>query len=226
MHWRQRAAFRLAPRLSSGQSRSFFDKVGRDWEQAWRQNVTPWDLRGTVCPPLVEAIEKGRLPTKDKRVLVPGCGSGMECYFLAAMGCTGVTGIDISETAVKAARENILKASSKDGVAIGELNSRLSLVQADYFTFEAEHKFDWMFDYLFFAALDPPMRAAWAQSTSRMLAQDGCIATLVFPLWEPGVDPNVGPPYPVTVQDYEQVLNPLGFAVSEIEKVSGEAVTF
>ncbi|XP_028100614.1 probable thiol methyltransferase 2 isoform X3 [Camellia sinensis] len=102
----------------------------------------------------------------------------------------------------------------------GSLSS--SLPNADYFTFLKEDFFTWrptelfdlIFDYTFFCAIEPDMRSAWASQMRDLLKPDGELITLMFPV----SDHVGGPPYKVSVADYEEFLNPIGLkAVSIVD---------
>lgn len=171
------------------------------WEKCWEQELTPWDL-GQPTPVIVHLHQTGALP--KGRTMVPGCGRG---YDVVAMACPDryVVGVDLSDKAIKKAIE---------------LSS--SLPNADYFTFLKEDFFTWhptelfdlIFDYTFFCAIDPGMRSAWASRMEYLLKPDGELITLMFPI----SDHVGGPPYKVSIADYEEVLHPLGFkAVSIVE---------
>ncbi len=188
----------------------FFDKANRDWEKAWQMKLTPWDLKGTVVPPLVDAINSGIILPPGKKALVPGCGSGYECIYLRQAGFSKVIGLDLSVTAVDVANRMLEKSPVNDGVEFRV---------ADFFAFESE-KFDFIFDYLFFAALDPPLREKWGVSMKRLLdSNNGILATLIFPLRRENEDPNTGPPYPVVLNDYERVLSKHNFELIKVDEV-------
>ncbi|KAL7219476.1 hypothetical protein ACSBR2_012513 [Camellia fascicularis] len=171
------------------------------WEKCWQLGLTPWDL-GQPTPVMVHLHQAGALP--KGRALVPGCGSGHD---VVAIACPEryVVGLDISDEAIKKAIE---------------LSS--SLPNADYFTFLKEDFFTWrptelfdlIFDYTFFCAIEPDMRSAWASQMRDLLKPDGELITLMFPI----SDHVGGPPYKVSVADYEEFLNPIGFkAVSIVD---------
>jgi methyl halide transferase len=179
----------------------FFDKASRNWETAWQLNLTPWDLKGGVTPPLKEIFDKP--PNFEisylskRRALVPGCGSGYDCAFLAELGFQSVTGLDISSTAIQIAQENTKSLNL----------SHLQFEVADFFHYQPSEPFDFIFDYLFFAALDPPCRLSWAKSMTQLLRPStGLLVTLIFPLKQLKDDANTGPPYPVLLTDYQQYL--------------------
>jgi SAM-dependent methyltransferase len=193
-----------------GSIRPFFDKVSRNWEQAWQQSVTPWDLKGTVCPPLVEVVSRGRIQSQGKRALIPGCGSGYECIYLRKSGFQEVTGLDLSDTAINSAKENLQRQAGVDKVHFQVVN---------FFEYKGPYQFEFIFDYLFFSAIEPSCRNKWAESITSNLSPDGVLATLVFPMKIENDDSLIGPPYPVTIEDYIAVLHPLGIHIDSIEKV-------
>eukprot|EP01033_Poteriospumella_lacustris_P004451 gene4451-3183_t len=163
--------------------KNFFDQASRDWDKAWQMNLTPWDLKGTVTPPLKQLFDE------------------------TSLGYQSVTGLDISPTAIQFATENIKNSNPQK-----KLPGNLKMKVADFFKYEAPegHKYDFIFDYLFFAALDAPLRSRWADSMTRLLApQRGYLATLIFPLAPPNISAEErakGPPYPVSIEDYHAEL--------------------
>ncbi|RHY68587.1 hypothetical protein DYB34_008831 [Aphanomyces astaci] len=202
--------------------RHFFDKVGRDWEKAWTQQVTPWELQG-VNPSFVEGLALLPPSTNDPQVggrrkaLVPGCGSGFDLLHLHAQGWDA-TGLDISSTAIDVARSNL-----------GRDANSITLVQADFFAPSTPsvqpHSFDLIYDYLFFAAIDPSMRAACAARFHALLRPDtGRLVTLLFPLAPPplplsyssissSTSTDQGPPYVLSLDDYRHILEPAGLVL-------------
>ena len=189
---------------------SFFDAANRDWEKAWQMNITPWDLKGTVCPALVDGVQQGKIKTEGQRALIPGCGAGYECVFLKNAGFQHVVGLDLSQTAVDVAKKHASEAGIKG----------IDYEVADFFNYKVQ-PFDFIFDYLFFAALDPPLRTQWADSMARLVQPEtGILATLIFPVCQPNDDPTKGPPYPVKLEDYEQLLMDRKFKLIEVNKVS------
>ncbi|KAK3148789.1 hypothetical protein QOZ80_3AG0208690 [Eleusine coracana subsp. coracana] len=171
------------------------------WSRCWNEGVTPWDL-GQPTPAAVELVKSGTLPGDAATVLVPGCGAGYDVVALSGAG-RFVVGLDICETAIQKAKQ---WSSAADG-------SFFTFVAADFFTWEPPEKFDIIFDYTFFCALDPSLRQAWAKRMSELLKPDGELITLMY-LAE---GQESGPPFNTTVLDYEMVLNPLGFVINSIQ---------
>ncbi|KAK5804412.1 hypothetical protein E1A91_A09G181600v1 [Gossypium mustelinum] len=171
------------------------------WEESWKQGVTPWDL-GRPTPVILHLHHSGSLPMG--RVLVPGCGTG---YDVVAMACPGryVVGLDISEEAIKKAKQMSSSLPNADN---------FTFIEADFFSWRPTDLFDLIFDYTFFCAILPEMRSAWAQQIQNFLKPDGELVTLMFPM----DDHAGGPPFKVSIEDYEEVLHPMGFkAVSIVD---------
>ncbi|ESQ39020.1 hypothetical protein EUTSA_v10001619mg [Eutrema salsugineum] len=169
------------------------------WEKCWEAGATPWDLGGPT-PIIVHLAETGSLP--NGRALVPGCGTG---YDVVAMACPDryVVGLDVSKTAVER--------SSKRFSSLPNAKY-FSFLSEDFFTWEPAEKFDLIFDYTFFCAFEPSVRPLWAQRVDKLLKPGGELITLMFPIDER----SGGPPYKVSVSEYEKVLIPLGFEAISI----------
>ncbi|KAF8393720.1 hypothetical protein HHK36_019918 [Tetracentron sinense] len=183
--------------LISAQRKRLAMKGG--WEECWEQELTPWDL-GQPTPMILHLHQTGVLP--KGRALVPGCGSGHD---VVAIACPEryVVGLDISDNAIKKARE--LSSSLPNA-------NYLTFIKADFFTLHPAELFDLIFDYTFFCAIVPHMRSAWASQVRDILKPDGELITLMFPI----SDHDGGPPYKVSVADYEEVLHPMGFKAISI----------
>ncbi|KAL9240725.1 hypothetical protein vseg_014911 [Gypsophila vaccaria] len=169
------------------------------WNKCWEEGLSPWDLGQPT--PILQHLVRNDVLLKG-RALVPGCGSGYDVVTLASPE-RYVVGLDISEIALKKARE--LASTSPNG-------SCFSFLQEDFFTWNPTELFDLVFDYTFFCAIEPKMRSAWASRMAALLKPDGELITLMFPI----DDHDGGPPYKVSVTDYETVLHPLGFQATSI----------
>ncbi|XP_073309425.1 thiocyanate methyltransferase 1-like [Primulina huaijiensis] len=169
------------------------------WDRCWEEELTPWDLGGAT-PVLLHLYNTGDLP--KGRALVPGCGSG---YDVVAIACSEryVVGIDISDNAIAKATE--LSCASPNA-------EHFTFLKEDFFTWHPAELFDLIFDYTFFCAIEPDMRSAWASKTHDLLKPDGELITLMYPI----EDREGGPPYKVSVADYEDVLHPAGFRATSI----------
>lgn len=192
--------YRILISSNSSSNRFFFDQVGRNWENAWSQQVTPWET-GTVTKPLIEFMNIGKVSiTPASRALIPGCGSGHDCIYLANCGFGEVVGIDLSKTAIEKCNQN-----AKKHITDVSVLDRIKFQDADFFCYH-NGNFDFIFDYLFFSALDKPFRRDWAKSMQiNMKRGSGVLVTLMFPIAPSPIayDNITGPPYPVTIEDYK-----------------------
>ncbi|CAA7050536.1 unnamed protein product [Microthlaspi erraticum] len=172
---------------------------GGHWEKCWEAGDTPWDL-GTPTPIIAHLVKTGSLP--NGRALVPGCGTGYDVVEMASPD-RYVVGLDLSKTAVE--RSTKLFASSPNA-------KHFSFLAGDFFTWEPAEKFDLIFDYTFFCAIEPSMRPQWAEKMDKLLNPGGELLTLMCPL----NDISGNPPYQSAVADYEKCLIPLGFEATSI----------
>jgi SAM-dependent methyltransferase len=164
------------------------------WEDAWREGRTGWDA-GAAAPALVDLLADGTTPRG--RALVPGCGSGYDVFALARTGYDA-TGLDVAPTA--SARFESLRATA------GVDPAKARLLVSDFFEYRPDERFDFVWDYTFFCAIEPDLRAAWGRHVDALLAPGGELATLVFPLdgWEGRTDP----PYRISVPMLAAALGP------------------
>lgn len=152
-----------------------------DWQTAWNEGRTPWD-EGQSAPALRQLLEEERVPIG--RVFVPGCGAGYDLATLAHRD-REVIGLDLSEDA----RAAFIDAHSG-------LPGPVTYEVGDFFGYAPPEGFDFVWDYTFFCALDPPQRAAWATVMTRLLKSNGMLATLLFP-YADSIPDKTGPPYPI-----------------------------
>ena len=145
----------------------------RDWEEAYR-GVPPWDIGRPQ--PAIEALVHDReiLPGK---VLDVGCGTGENALLLARHG-SEVTGIDLVEEAVKAARA---KAAERHVAASFAVGNALDLDQLF-----GEGSFDTVIDSGLFHALSDEERPVYARQVGWALRPGGGYFALCFSDKEPG----------------------------------------
>ncbi len=181
------------------------------WAVLWEQEMTLWDLKGAtkvLSAEFTKGVVAGRLSLSGA-CLVPGCGSAYDVKALAHAGVRRVVGIDIVPLAVERAA----------GI-VGEGLPNVELLTGDFFADErlVPASFAWAFDYTFFCALPPSLRAAWGKRTAELLEPGGRLLTLAFPMGSDDVasDPlTPGPPHTVSLSEYAKALNPHGVTVEE-----------
>ncbi len=181
-----------------------------DWETKWLAEQTPWDT-GVPAPALCDWLQATR--RKPQRVLVPGAGGGHDAFALAKAGWQ-VTALDISPTAV----EQLLAQARK--MELDNLQAHAGdFLDPGFITTLGEFEAIW--DYTFLCALPLASRPVWAEHMTQLLAADGELLTLIFPIKAVGGRrDDEGPPYRLTPQDVQALLAPLGFAAAELRPVA------
>ncbi|SJX60042.1 uncharacterized protein SRS1_06413 [Sporisorium reilianum f. sp. reilianum] len=197
------------------------------WDQAWINSTTPWDAdrpqpalvellagahdvdanvpdRGGNLVPVSQVIPKG-----DGVAVVPGCGRGYDARVFAERGMTSY-GVDISSTAVGAANKWLNGQNLHP-----DLDAKINFAEADFFTLGTSKSVvtalskpgqaTLAYDYTFLCAIPPSLRSSWAETYTRLLAKDGILIALVFPIHgdRPG-----GPPFSISPQLVRELLGP------------------
>jgi hypothetical protein len=96
-----------------------------------------------------------------------------------------VVGVDLSEDA-----RNAFLRSHPD------LPGNVVYEVIDFFSFAPKERFDFVWDYTFFCALDPGKRVDWGEMMRRLIKPGGLLATLLFPFEDP-ISDREGPPWPI-----------------------------
>jgi len=156
-------------------------------------------------------VQEGRVP--PGRALVPGCGRGYDVALLAAAD-RHATGLDFAPAAVAAARA-FLAAEHPEALPF------LAIERADFFAHAAENTaaYDFVFDYTFLCALQPPRRADWGRAMAALIKPGGVLLTMQYPLRSPPGraedDFATGPPFLLTPGLYADLLGPAFALVDE-----------
>ncbi|HWN90104.1 MAG TPA: methyltransferase domain-containing protein [Verrucomicrobiae bacterium] len=175
------------------------------WEGLYAEHQDGWEL-GEAAPSLGAWLAAGRTFThagaspraaamsRSPHIAVPGCGRGHDARLLARHGYA-VTGFDFADAAIAEAR----------GLAARE-RLAVAFEQRDIFTLGADYagRFDAVWEYTCFCAIDPDRRAEYAQVLQAILRPGGILLACFYPLRE-GTD---GPPFPVSREGIETVLEP------------------
>ena len=157
------------------------------WDSQYQNNETGWDLNG-VSPPLKEFIDT--LTDKGMSILIPGCGNAYEAEYLLDKGFTNVTLIDISSSLVERLNEKFT-------------GRPIQILHADFF--DHQGKYDLILEQTFFCAIDPSLRARYANKSFNLLNEGGRVAGLMF-----GVEfEKAGPPFGGKKEDYAKLFEPL-----------------
>jgi cyclopropane fatty-acyl-phospholipid synthase-like methyltransferase len=157
------------------------------WENRYQENNTGWDI-GYASTPIVEYLNS--LKNKELKILIPGCGNGHEAEWAQKNGFSNVHILDFAASAI----ENFKK-------RYPEFNTE-HLHQEDFF--EHQDKYDLIIEQTFFCAIDPALRARYAQKMHQLLNDNGLLVGLLFDASFPA-----GPPFGGNKEEYDTYFSPL-----------------
>ncbi|KAL4857926.1 Protein LOW PSII ACCUMULATION 1 [Chlorella vulgaris] len=163
-------------------------------------------------PALTHLLTTGAVELAGRRMLVPGCGRGYDLIAFLRSGVAEAVGLELSTSAQQQAEAYLQQQLT------AEEKAHAKVVAGDFFKWQGEAPFEAGYDYTFFCALHPTMRQDWAAAWARHLKPDALLVCLAFPLNHT----QEGPPWPVTVDDYKQLLLPQGFELVSEEPVPPE----
>jgi len=127
----------------------------------------PWNIE---TPPnaLVELVESGKV--KPCKTIDLGCGTGNYAIYLASIGFE-VTGIDISPTAIKIAKENAKKKGVKCNFLVTDVLGNLD---------EVKETFDFAYDWELLHHIFPEQRKKYVENVYRILNPKGKYLSVCF----------------------------------------------
>lgn len=172
------------------------------WDTRYQNDVTPWDA-GHVP----DALRRhARTFPPGARILIPGCGSAYELYYLLENGFDALA-IDFSPAAVARAKAKLDCFADR-------------VREADFFDFDHGERFDVMYERAFLCALPRKMWQAYAARSASLLKPHGIIAGFFF------FDDNPkGPPFGTSREELDALLTPF-FEQTEDEAVSDSIPVF
>jgi SAM-dependent methyltransferase len=131
------------------------------------QEEIPWDIK---APPdaLIELVESGRV--RPCVTIDLGCGTGNYAIYLAGVGFD-VTGIDISETAIRAAKENAGIKGAKCKFLVVDVLGNLE---------EVKRTFDFAYDWGLLHHIFPDERKKYVENVHRLLNAKGKYLSVSF----------------------------------------------
>lgn len=167
------------------------------WEALWSQGINQGDNfdASAPLPALVHALQTSSLP-KATRALVPGCGRAYAVRALAeSNNYESVTGLELSQTAVSAAKEYLESHNVPN----------YQIIQGDFYSEEhLSGQFGLIYDYTFFCAMPLDIRPKWAQRMMQLVAKGGILVTAMYPMFK--LPEEGGPPFGVSVEIYRELL--------------------
>lgn len=180
------------------------------WQQMWQDGISPGQTfdKGDESPYLRHLLDRGAIP--DGRALVPGCGRGYDVTALAST-TRQAFGIDLSPEAVAAAETRLQEFPRETAPP----PDSAKFICGSFFSLPSDEtsRFNFIYDYTFLCALDPSVRAAWAQKMADLVQPGGELLTLIYPI----CDKPDGPPFAVNLELVRGLLEPVGFECLELQ---------
>jgi methyl halide transferase len=133
------------------------------WNNCYMTHNTGWDI-GHISTPLKAYFDQ--LTNKDLKILIPGCGNAYEAEYLYNKGFKNVYVVDLSETALHNFKNRVPDFTQPQ------------LLHLDFF--DLDMRFDLIIEQTFFCAIEPSLRARYAQKMSRLLTDSGKLVGLLF----------------------------------------------
>jgi SAM-dependent methyltransferase len=127
----------------------------------------PWNI-DTPPDVLVKVVKNGKV--KRCKTIDLGCGAGNYAIYLATVGFD-VTGIDISPTAIKIARENAMKKGIKCNFLAADVVGDLA---------EVKETFDFAYDWELLHHISPDKRVKYVENVHRILNPRGKYLSVCF----------------------------------------------
>ena len=132
----------------------------------------PWNIE-TLPDVLAELVDSGKV--KPCKTIDLGCGTGHYAIYLASIGFD-VTGIDISPTAIKIAKENAKKKGVKCNFLATDVLGNLD---------EVKETFDFAYDWELMHHIFPQQRKKYVENVYRILNPKGKYLSVCFSAKEP-----------------------------------------
>ncbi len=158
------------------------------WEEKYENGLSGWDT-GKANPIFIQLIKKKDF-IHPGSILIVGAGKGYDAIE-AAKEDFDVTAIDFSNNAITFAK----------GLA-EQSNIKINFLVEDVFKLSEKYfnSFDFIYDYVFYCAIDPERRIEYADLISKLLKPSGKFIAVLFP-----VDNRTGgPPFSVNpIKFYE-----------------------
>ncbi len=167
-----------------------------DWNQRYRAADTPWDKPS--AHPSLKVLKEWNLLRGP--ILVPGCGTGNDCIYLAEQGrgVSEIVGLDLAPEALDRAR-----AKQGSHMVDWQLGNFLNLAS------NLKLRFNCIVEHTCFCAIDPRDRPGYVQSTFDALIPGGALFGIFFTGLSVETD---GPPWGTSAEEIEALFSP-GFEV-------------
>lgn len=156
------------------------------WDEKYLQNATGWDI-GYISIPLKDYFDQ--LQNKEIKILVPGAGSGYEVEYLFHHGFSNTFLLDFSEQAIL----NFTRRYPDF--------PKGQIIKDDFFNHKGQYNL--IVEQTFFSAIDPSLRAKYAQKCFELLKPGGKLVGLLFA----NEFDFEGPPHGGTPGEYQKLFS-------------------
>jgi SAM-dependent methyltransferase len=160
----------------------------KTWQSFYEESKTGWE-RHETHPALVAWLENKTLQPPC-RIVIPGCGRGIEPLELAKRGFQ-VLAIDFAETAVEFQAQQL-----------NEFGAMASVAEEDIFTYTPSDPFDVVYEQTCLCAIHPVRRSDYEKSIFRCLKPGG----LMLALFMQTKGGNDGPPFHCDIADMKTLF--------------------
>ncbi len=157
------------------------------WEQRYKNQQTGWDI-GHISTPIQEYIDQ--LQDKQMKILIPGAGNAYEAEYLFRNGFENVHVLDIASDPLQNLKKRIPEFPFQN------------LHQTNFF--QHTGKYDLIIEQTFFCALEPKIRASYAEKVAELLKPDGIVSGVLFNF----EFKNDGPPFGGSKDEYLTYFSP------------------
>lgn len=161
------------------------------WNEKYLNSESSWDLN-SANPVFVKLLN-------DKNIILPGailiagCGKGYDAIAAAKSGYE-VTAIDFSSYAINFTNE----LANQSSVKIQTIEEDIFELNAEY-----ENRFDIVYEYVMYCAINPDRRKEYAKKISSLLKINGKYVSLFFPIEKR----EGGPPFGISLADTYSVFS-------------------
>ncbi len=157
----------------------------------YKNDQAGWDLKSSN-PVFNEILRENKLINPGE-ILIIGCGKGYDAVAAAKAGYQ-VTAVDFSSFAIDFAKN----------LAVQE-NVLINFLVEDFYNlnYSFENKFDIVYDYTTFCAVNPKRRNEYAETVSSILKPGGKLLALLFPVEKR----EGGPPYGIDVIEFYKLFS-------------------
>ena len=161
------------------------------WQGRYATGRDSWDTR-RITPPLREYFDQLDVAAQP-RILVPGAGRAYEAEYLHRAGFRNVYVADLATEPLAALAARLPEFPAAH------------LLQANFFALPTVPAYDLIVEQTFFCAIDPSLRAAYAQKCAALLRPGGTLAGLLF---DTDFGPKTEPPFGGSRAEYREYFAP------------------